>query len=186
MKEPKPRGDRGPGVPEAVPRSLQRLWDMVGPGAVDRIWVFPPMVSGRKESGLLAVGLYGPGDDPDRRVLAVLPYAAERTGTGVTLETSLLEHGEAPLDRLPRVMEGVVRRTETDLGEPREVEIGGSEERMLECLAEFDRGLLDPGLPPLRTAATPESSETAATPEFSETAATPEFPESAEPREANA
>lgn len=156
MKEPKPRGDRGPGVPEAVPRSLQRLWEDVGPAAVDRIWVFPPMISGRKESGLLAVGLFGAGDDPDRRVLVVLPYAAERTGTGLTLETSLQEHGEAPLDRLPRVMAGVVKRTDMDLGEPREVEIEGSEERFRECLAEFDRELLDPALPPL---AVPEAAE---------------------------
>ncbi|HSG48762.1 MAG TPA: hypothetical protein VLA43_13160, partial [Longimicrobiales bacterium] len=52
-------------------------------------------------------------------------------------------------DRLPRVMEGVVKRAESDLGEAREVEIGGSEERFLVCLGEFDPGLLDPGLPPL-------------------------------------
>ena len=116
---------------------------------MDRVWVFPPMISGRKESGLLAVSLFAAGEDPDRRVLVALPYSAERTGKGLTLEASLLEHGEAPLDRLPRVMEGVVKRTETDLGEPREVEILGSEERLLECLGAFEPDLLDPDLPPL-------------------------------------
>jgi len=149
LKELYPKGDRGPGVPEAVPRGLQRLAAELGVETLDRVWIFPPLVSGRKESGLLAVSRFKDGDDPDRRVLSVLPYSAERTGKGLTLESSLEEHGEAPVDRLPRVMEGVVKRTESDLGEPREVEIGGSEERFLECLGAFEPSLLDPGLPPL-------------------------------------
>lgn len=149
MKDPYAKADRGPGVPEAIPRALQRLWAEFGPEALDRVWIFPPMVSGRKESGLLAVSRYKDGEEGDRRVLSVLPYSAERTGSGLTLDASLDEHGEAPVDRLPRVMEGVVRRAESDLGEPREVEIGGSEERFLECLGTYARELLDPGLPPL-------------------------------------
>lgn len=149
MKDPHGKGDRGPGVPEAIPRGLQRLWAELGVETLDRIWIFPPLVSGRKESGLLAVSRFKEGDDPDRRVLSVLPYSAERSGKGLVLESSLEEHGEAPVDRLPRVMEGVVKRAESDLGEPREVEIGGSEESFLAFLADFDRALLDPELPPL-------------------------------------
>ena len=131
MKDPYAKGDRGPGVPEAIPRGIQRLGAELGVDTMDRIWIFPPLVSGRKESGLLAVSRFKDGDDPDRRVLTVLPYSAERTGKGLTLESSLEEHGEAPVDRLPRVMEGVVRRAESDLGEPREVEIDGDRERFL-------------------------------------------------------
>lgn len=142
----------GPGVPEAVPRLLQRVLDELGAGAVDRIWVFPPLVDGRSESGLLAVSRYAGGDDPERRVLATFPYTAERTGKGLTVEGELAEQGEAPLDRLPRVMEGVVARTEKDLGEPRELELEGDEDRFLEILATFEASLLDPELPPLRTA----------------------------------
>ncbi len=149
MKALHPKGDRGPGVPEAVPRALQFLWAELGPEVLDRIWIFPPLVSGRSESGLLAVSRYAEGDDPDRRILVTLPYSAERTGKGLTLDRTLVEQGEAPLDRFPRVMEGVVHRAESDLGEPTEVEIQGSEERLAECLAEFDTGLLDPDLPPL-------------------------------------
>lgn len=149
MKDPYAKGDRGPGVPEAIPRGIQRLGAELGVETLDRVWIFPPLISGRRESGLLAVSRFKDEGDPDRRVLTVLPYSAERTGKGLTLESSLEEHGEAPLDRLPRVMEGVVKRAESDLGEPREVEIGGSEERFLACLGEFDQGLLDPQLPPL-------------------------------------
>lgn len=144
------RQDDGPGVPEAVPRLLQRVLDELGAAAVDRIWVFPPLVDGRSESGLLAVSRYAAGEDPERRVLSTFPYTAERTGAGLTVEGALAEQGEAPLDRLPRVMEGVVARTEKDLGEPRELEVEGEEARFLEILHAFDPQLLDPGLPPLR------------------------------------
>lgn len=164
MKDPHGKGDRGPGVPEAIPRGLQRLWAELGVETLDRIWIFPPLVSGRKESGLLAVSRFKEGDDPDRRVLSVLPYSAERSGKGLVLESSLEEHGEAPVDRLPRVMEGVVKRAESDLGEPREVEIGGSEERLLACLDDFDRDLLDPQLPPLLKPEDPLAPETALEP----------------------
>lgn len=149
MKDLYGKGDRGPGVPEAIPRGLQRLGAELGPETLDRIWVFPPLVSGRAESGLLAVSRYVESEDPDRRVLITLPYSAERSGKGLTLESTLVEQGEAPLDRFPRVMEGVVRRAESDLGEAVEMEIEGDPERFLACLEEFDPELLDPALPPL-------------------------------------
>ncbi|MDT8341218.1 MAG: hypothetical protein RQ751_06870 [Longimicrobiales bacterium] len=138
--------ERGPGVPEAVPRGVQRLAARLGAETVDRIWIFPPLVSGRRESGLLAVSRYTPGDDPERRVLLALRYQAERTGRGLTLESDLEEHGEAPVDRLPRVMEGVVRRAGSELGDPREVEVGGDPLRLWAFLADFDPELLDPDL----------------------------------------
>ncbi|HSG47818.1 MAG TPA: hypothetical protein VLA43_08410, partial [Longimicrobiales bacterium] len=74
MKDPYAKGDRGPGVPEAIPRGIQRLGAELGVETLDRVWIFPPLVSGRKESGLLAVSRFKEGGDPDRRVLAVLPY----------------------------------------------------------------------------------------------------------------
>jgi hypothetical protein len=167
------REDRGPGVPEAVPHCLQRVAAALGVAALDRIWVFPPLVSGRSESGLLAVSHFpsapeaekaagvavdGEGaeapasavvQDEDRRLLSILPYTAERTGKGLAVEGELTEQGEAPLDRFPRVMEGVVRRTDLDLGDPEELEIEGRDEAFLEILARYDRALLDPTLPPV-------------------------------------
>ena len=67
MKQPQGRGDRGPGVPEAVPQGLQRLVAELGVETVDRIWIFPPLVSGRKESGLLAASRFKDADEPDQR-----------------------------------------------------------------------------------------------------------------------
>ena len=83
-------------------------------------------MSGRTESGLLAASRYVDSEDPDRRALLTLPYGAERSGKGLAMDRTLEEQGEAPLDRFPRVMEGVVHRTESDLGEPRELIVEGS------------------------------------------------------------
>jgi hypothetical protein len=152
VRDRKERGDRGPGVPEAIPRGVQRIVADLGLASVDRIWIFPPLVNGRRESGLLTVSVFKEGDDPDRRVLAILPYSAERTGKGLTIESAMAEQGEAPLDRLPRVMEGVVKRTDHDLGDPREVEIQGDPEKLQALLDEFAPELLDPELPPLAPA----------------------------------
>lgn len=156
----KKKEDDGPGVPEAIPRSLQRVAAELGLETLDRVWIFPPMISGRSESGLLAVSRFHGGEDLARRILSVFPYVAERTGKGLTLEGALEEHGEAPLDRLPRVMEGVVARTEKDLGDPTEVELEGDEDRFLELMATFDPALLDPELPPAAEPGEPEVADT--------------------------
>lgn len=120
---------------------------------MDRVWIFPPLVQGRRERGLLAVSRFD-GDEPESesRILLTLAYAAERTGRGLSLDQTLDEQGRAPEDRLPRVMEGVVRRTERDLGEPRQVVVGGDPAAFHSLLDEYEPELLDPGLPPLAAA----------------------------------
>ena len=133
--------ETGPGVPEALPRTLLMLGERLGPESLDRLWIFPPLVRGRKERGLVAASRFHPGDE-DRRLLFTAPYVAERTGKGLELECTLEEQGEAPPDRLPRVMYGVVSRSGDELGEAREVELGGDPARFRELLEEFDPALL--------------------------------------------
>ena len=130
-----------PGVPEAIPRTLQMVARRLGESEIDRLWVFPPLISGRKERGLVAVSCFG--EDGARR-LYTAPYVAERTGTTLTVEHSIAEEGQAPSDRLPRVMQGVVRRSEIDLGEPRTIEIAGDAEKLKALLNEFDAWLFEP------------------------------------------
>jgi hypothetical protein len=130
-----------PGVPEALPRVLVRLRDRLGVEGVDRLWIFPPVRSGRREQGLVAVSNFQAGDD--RRRVVTVSYNAEHTGRGVTVEPSFTEEGDATPDRFPRVMEGVVRRGGEEKGEPREVEIGGSPLRFEELLQEFDAAFLN-------------------------------------------
>lgn len=125
-----------PGVPEAIPRTLRFIGERLGPERLDRVWIFPPLRKGRRETGLVAVAVRVP--DEERRRLYTAPYAAERTGRALTVEPRLLEEGMASVDRIGRVMEGVMDRAELDLGDPRKVEIGGEPERFRALLQELE------------------------------------------------
>jgi hypothetical protein len=139
--EPRPKTqDAGPGVPEALPRTLQALARALGPTEIDRLWVFPPLVKGRREWGLVSVSCFGEGG---ARHVMTARYSAERTGKGLEVQTELTEEGIAPPDRLPRVMTGVSMRSHLGLGEARVVEIGGKPDLFDALLAEFDSGLLE-------------------------------------------
>ena len=130
-----------PGVPEAIPRTLQMMARCLGESEIDRFWVFPPVMVGRKERGLVAASCFT--EDGARR-LYTSPYVAERTGTSLSVESGIAEEGQAPPDRLDRVMQGVVRRSDIDLGEPRMVKIAGDPEKLRALLDEFDADLLEP------------------------------------------
>lgn len=125
-----------PGVPEALPRTLIRMRDRLGVDTLDTLWIFPPVRNGRKEQGLIAVSAYV--DDEERRTMITVSYQAEHTGTGTTVEPAFTLEGEAPPDRFPRVMQGVVRRGGEEKGEPREVVIDRSAEAFEELMEEFD------------------------------------------------
>ena len=126
--------DDGPGVPEALPRTLREVGERLGPEAVDRLWIFPPLIRGRREWGLVAAGCF---DGSGARRLVTARYAAQRTGKGLYLDTQLVDQGVAPADRLPRVMEGVVKRGPAPLGSPRPEEVGGSAEAFDALMEDF-------------------------------------------------
>ena len=88
-----------PGVPEAIPRTLQMMARRLGESEIDRLWVFPPLIVGRKEWGLVAASCFA--EDGARR-LYTAPYSAERTGTSLSVENGIAEEGQAPPDRLAR------------------------------------------------------------------------------------
>lgn len=135
-----------PGVPEAVPRVVRLLGRRLGPATIDRLWVFPPLKQGRRESGVVAASCFTEGEaDEERRRLVTAGYLAERTGMGLTIDPVLREEGDAPPDVLPRIIAGVVSRAGLELGEPREVEIQGDSGHFEAFLDEFDPALLDEG-----------------------------------------
>jgi hypothetical protein len=125
-------------IPEAMGRLLALLHRRVDAQSVDHLWIFPPLVRGRKEWGLVAVSCLT--DDPAQRAVVTGRYAAELTGKGVLFESEFLSEGLAPPDRLPLVMDGVVRRSDLQLGTPREKRIGGDTELFLQVLAEYGSG----------------------------------------------
>ena len=170
MNPAQPKKDDGPGVPEAVPRTVQKLGAHIGPESIDRLWIFPPMVNGRRERGLVTASRVPADADDERRILVTAAYLGERTGKGLAVDVLIDEQGIAPPDAFPRVMEGVVRRAGEDLGEAREVEIGRDPARFLELLDEFERDHLDPALPPIAPPPGDEAeagAESAAAPEGS-------------------
>jgi hypothetical protein len=114
-------------VPEASGRLLALLGEQLGVPLVDRIWVFPPLIKGRREWGLVAVSLLT--GDPGRRELVTGRYSAELTGGGMVFHPEVSSQGEAPPERLPRIMDGVVRRSGLHLGLPREIRIEGDPAR---------------------------------------------------------
>ena len=131
-------------VPEAVGRVLREIREKLGAERIDRVWIFPSLVRGRKEWGLVAVS--GRSDDSELRTLYTARYSAELTGRGSDFEMGITVEGKATPDRLPRVMDGVVRRSDLPLGDPVEVEIAGDPET-LDALVK-ERGGADAQLPP--------------------------------------
>ena len=122
-------------VPDALSRLLAILGERVGVGTMDRIWIFPPLVRGRKEWGLVAVSCMT--DGPSQRTLVTGRYQAEMTGKGMMFQPEFMSEGAAPPDRLPRIMDGVVRRSDLQLGVPRETEIGGDLDLFRNLLVEY-------------------------------------------------
>lgn len=127
--------ENGPGVPEALSRTVRVVADELGHASIDRLWIFPPLRRGRREWGLVVVGEFL--EDDERRRLHTARYAAEATSSGVAYEVDVTEEGILPPDRFSRVLSGVVRRMEEDLGDPRSVEIAGSTEAVEELLKEL-------------------------------------------------
>lgn len=128
--------DTDPGVPEALPRAVRALGQVVDPRRLRTLWLFPPLKNGRKETGVLAAGCEV--SDPARQVLVTLAYRAEETGQGVEFDTVIHEEGEAPRDRLPRIMSGVVRRMDGAGGDPRRFDLEGDTARFKELVAELE------------------------------------------------
>jgi len=117
----------------ALPRTVRVVSERLGSEGIDRLWIFPPRRRGRREWGLVVASEFLEGDE--RRRMHTARYVAEVTGRGLEYEVDVTEEGILPLDRFSRVLTGVARRAEEDLGDPRSVEIGG-DHRALEDLLE--------------------------------------------------
>lgn len=130
-----------PGAPEALPRTLRLLAERLEASSIDRLWIFPPMRRGRREWGLVVASTFL--EDDERRRMYTARYVAERTGEGLAYEPELAEEGTLPPERFSRVLAGVARRSEEDLGDPRSVEVGGDPERLAALVEELDPSHLE-------------------------------------------
>jgi hypothetical protein len=128
-------------VAGALAEALRRFGVQVAPERIDHLWVFPPRLRGRTESGVLAAGCFLEGE---RRLLVTMAYQAEETGKGITFASSFHEEGEAPESRLSQVIEGVVRRSAEEGAPPRDVALQGDPARFQALVEELasDSGTL--------------------------------------------
>ena len=108
--------ERDIGVPGAVAEALALLRQRIPAERLDRVWIFPPLVDGRSESGVVAAGCFG--EEGGRRVLVTVSYRARETGRGVSFAPVFAEQGTAPAESLPRVIAGVARRAGAGFGDP--------------------------------------------------------------------
>lgn len=129
--------DGGFPVPTALPRAVRILGELRSPARIDRVWLFPPVVSGRKEQGVLVASLLLEGEE-ERRGVVTLHWTHEvRSGGALDFTHLLRDEGIVPADRMHRVIEGVVRRS-GDFG------AGGAEERIVAGEVElFERWIVD-------------------------------------------
>lgn len=140
---PPVRVERDPTLLLAVLEGVARY---LPTGSLDELWIFPPRRSGEIESVVLVATAFVPDDAERRRILTAhltarrdeLRKAARKRGAK-PVEPIVVEQGEAPADRIGRVVDGVMRRLDEELAAlpPRPVRIGGEESRWEELIAEI-------------------------------------------------
>ena len=134
MRDAGARGE-DPGAPLALSRTVRTLSERLSPESIDRLWIFPPLRRGRREWGLVVASEFLEGDE--RRRLLTARYVAEVTGKGLEYDVHVTGEGILPLERFSRVLTGVARRAEKDLGDPRSVEIAGNPGALEDLLEEI-------------------------------------------------
>ena len=102
--------------PEPLLALLVSLAARVSTHALDELWIFPPKQSTRQESALVVISAFH--DDADRRRIMTARYKATKQANGqFVVEESLVEHAVAPVDRIERIIDGVVRRLDDELAQ---------------------------------------------------------------------
>jgi hypothetical protein len=105
---------------------LRRVATHVEPGSIDYTWIFPARKVALGESIVIVIGAFD--EDPERRRVITARFTISRNRKGVAdVKEKVDEHGAAPTDAVPRIVQGVLRRLGEDVdAEPRAEEIGGS------------------------------------------------------------
>ena len=111
---------------------------------IDRVWVFAPRIVGEVESGLVVLALMGEEKVPsDQREVVTVQYEL-RSGKGAPPPVrELTPRGWAPADRVPAMIDGVVRRLGGAEQEPRSATIRGEVERWNRFVDEVSDGKVD-------------------------------------------
>jgi hypothetical protein len=108
---------------------VERIANHVAIDAVDYVWIFPARKIAIGESVVVVVGAFD--EDPERRRVITARFTVSRNKKGVAdVKEKVDEHGAAPTDAVPRIVQGVLRRLGEDAeAEPRAEQIDGDIER---------------------------------------------------------
>lgn len=128
---------------EAYRMVLDPLESHLGAASADRLWAFPPRDVRGVPAALIVVSAYAPEAERRRLVTARLVVdppsqdGTRRRAPGFRVEVA--EQGEVPRERVPRLLDGVVRRLGEDPGDasPSAFAIGGDADRWREMRAEL-------------------------------------------------
>lgn len=123
---PAPEPDRrDPHLATALAAAAARI----PPSRIAEAWIFPPRRVAAKESGLAVLVVNAAETGDARRTIWTLRYELEPGKGGKATRTDVLEEqGTVPPDRVPRIVEGVLRRLEGESDAPDVRAIGGEEE----------------------------------------------------------
>jgi hypothetical protein len=108
---------------------LQRITAHVQVSGVDYLWLFPARKVAVGESVVIVVAAFD--QEQGRRRVLTTRFTISRNRRGIAdVKEAFDEHGTAPTDAVPRIVQGVLRRLgeETD-AEPRAEQIGGDPDR---------------------------------------------------------
>lgn len=123
----------------ALAAALGAIAERIPPERVDAVWLFPARQLGARESGLAVLSVFVEGDDLRRtRTIHTLHYVLEPPAPKArpVRTDELEEQGTVPLDRIDRIIEGVLRRL--DVPETPDVrETGGDAGKWAELLSEL-------------------------------------------------
>lgn len=118
----------------SLPALLEGLAPQIDITRVDELYLFPTRRVQGVESTVFVFSVH---DEDDMRRVSTAHLRATRNKRGEpTIETRLDEHATAPAERIPRVIEGVLKRLSEDFAAtpPSHCRIDGSEQRWRELI----------------------------------------------------
>lgn len=130
--------------PITVPlaRLLAEMSAHVPPERIEQAWIFPPRHHRELETGLVVLALRGEDAAAgDVREVVTVRYEQRAGEAGSRVAAG---HGWAPAERLPRLIDGVVRRLGVEGEDPVVVVTGGDVSEWAGQVAAMIRGILDP------------------------------------------
>jgi hypothetical protein len=118
----------------SLPALLEGLTPQIDVTAIDELYLFPMRRVQGVESTVFVFSVH---DEEDRRRVLTAHLRATRNKRGEpAIETNLVEHAFAPAERIPRVIEGVLKRLSEELAAtpPSHCRINRSEQRWRELI----------------------------------------------------